>query len=109
MPVFQLNIFDDVHAADLQGFEHPDLDVGKANAIAGARASVADPIRNGTTIYQSRRIEIAEGADSRASSDHPASRQSSVRVQRRVAMANGPKSQTPHHSVPYRYGVDHEK
>ena len=62
MPVFHFNVFNNVHATDLEGIDRPDLDAAKVNAIAGARALVADHIRNGTTIYQSHRIEITDDA-----------------------------------------------
>ena len=62
MPIFHLNVFNNVITPDLDGLERPDLEAAKADAIAGARDLVASDIREGRTVHQSHRIEITDDA-----------------------------------------------
>jgi len=62
MPIFHLNVFNNVITLDLDGLERPDLEAAKADAIAGARDLITSDIREGRTVHRSHRIEITDDA-----------------------------------------------
>ena len=62
MPKYHLNVFNDVEAPDEEGIDRPNLEIAKAEAIAGARDLVATQIRSGEPVYRSHRIEITDPA-----------------------------------------------
>jgi class 3 adenylate cyclase len=60
MPLFRLNLFNDMDVLDDEGQEVPDLATAKERAITGARELMAEHIMIGRPINLSHRIEVAD-------------------------------------------------
>jgi hypothetical protein len=60
MPIFFLNIFNNIDAVDREGVELPDLEAAKAEAIAGAREIIAAHVRDGKPIHAAHSLEITD-------------------------------------------------
>jgi hypothetical protein len=60
MPIYFLNIFNNIDAVDREGMELPDLDAAKAEAIAGARDIIAAHVRDGKPIHAAHWVEITD-------------------------------------------------
>jgi len=62
MPIYHLNIFNDIDAIDEQGAEYPDLEAAKRAAIVAARELMAHHLMAGRPLVLHHRIEIADDA-----------------------------------------------
>ena len=62
MPLFLLNLFNDVDTCDEEGRHYSDLAEAKEAAISGARALMADHIQHGRPIHLHHRIEVTDEA-----------------------------------------------
>ena len=60
MPLFHLNLFNDVDNIDEEGEEFPDLACAKAMAISSARDLMAEHLKEGRPIDLRNRIEVAD-------------------------------------------------
>ncbi len=60
MPIYHLNLFNDVDCLDEEGGEYPNLAEAKAAAIDSARALMAEHVRAGKAVTLHHRIEIAD-------------------------------------------------
>jgi hypothetical protein len=61
MPRFFFNVYDDVFATDEEGLVLPNLDAARLQALAGARAIMADQVTHGYLV-RSHWIDILDEA-----------------------------------------------
>jgi hypothetical protein len=62
MPIFYLNVFNDVDAFDEEGIDRSSLEDARSEAIEGARDLIANQVRAGKPVYRSHRIQITDEA-----------------------------------------------
>jgi hypothetical protein len=60
MPIYFMNIFNNIDAVDREGIELPDLEAAKVEAIAGARDIIAAHVRAGMPIHAAHWVEITD-------------------------------------------------
>ena len=60
MPIYFMNIFNNIDAVDREGIELPDLESAKIEAIAGARDIIAAHVRDGIPIHAAHWVEITD-------------------------------------------------
>jgi hypothetical protein len=61
MPRFYFNVYDDVVAADEEGVTLPNLDAARLQALAGARALMAEQVTHGYLV-RSHWIDVVDEA-----------------------------------------------
>ena len=60
MPLYHMNVYNDVEAPDLEGIERDSVAEATMDAINGARELVAASILKGAPVFESHRIEITD-------------------------------------------------